>query len=193
MQAKARRAKIDMEFDLTKAQEVAQQHNLSPKTIEVWKHRGEIPSIYFRENSFQESKLMDYLQSPKLNAKAIFAKVGISYNKFIAANRTDQYHVHLQTEDVQILLDEIQKIKTSISLITHIFPETKDFTTDEKLIIEECLNDNSLVVLQVLECQSTDFIYRRYLKRRAKKPAKKFENWECVEYLNKLRKFDAEL
>lgn len=182
-----------MKFDLTKAQEVAKLHNLSPKTIEVWKHRHEIPEIYFRQNPFQESKLIDYLQNPKFNAKAIFKKSGVSYNKFIAANRTDQYHVYLQTEDVQILLDEIQKIKTSISLTTHIFPETKDFTPDEKLIIEESLIDDCLVVLKVLECQSTDLIYRRYLKRRAKNPAKKFENWECVEYLNKLRKLDAEL
>jgi len=185
-----------MKFDLSKAQEVAKLHNLSPKTIEVWKYRHEIPEIYFRQNPFQESKLMDYLQNPKINAKAVFKNAGISYYKFIAANRTDEKHVHLSKEDVQILLDEVQKIKTSIALLVYSFAgtlELDDLYEEEKLLIEECLTDNPIVILKVLECQSTDLIYSRYAKRRLKKPSKKFDSWECMEYLRKLKKLDAEL
>ena len=193
MQANAHRVKLQMEFDLTKAQAVAKQYNLSPKTIEVWKHRGEIPAIYFRQSPFQESKLMDYLQNPKINAKAIFEKVGISYNKFIAANRTDEYHVHLSKEDVQILLDEIQQIKNSITLLGNGFWGDTTFSLEHKLLIEEYLSDNRLVILKVLECKPSDKLYCRYLNRKKPIPAKKFEDWECLVYLEKLKKLDLEL
>jgi len=193
MQAKARKAKILMEFDYTKAQELANRHNLSKKTIEVWKSRGKIPKMYFRQNTFEETILMDYLKNPKLNTKAIFEKSGISYHKFVAANRNDHNHIHLSKENIQILLDEIQKIKTSISLLTDSYRAIVAFEIEEKLLIEECLIDNPIIILEVLECSAIDLIYRRYMKRRAKKPAKKFESWECIEYLRKLEKLNSEL
>jgi hypothetical protein len=181
-----------MEFSPEKAQEIADKHNLSKGIVRLWKHRNEIPEVYFREDSVQELQLLEYLSNPKLNPKAICNNANVSYNKYIAANRTDKYHVHFGKEDVDALFKEIEKIRKNCTFFCNFLGSKATYTEEEKLLIEEFLLTSPITAKNFLE--NDDKIYKRFLRRKSKNnPAKIFNDFDVKVYLAKIKILGSEL
>lgn len=110
-----------MDFDLETAKAIVKKHNLSEKTILVWKNRGKIPDKYADENykisEKVDKKFIDHLYK-------IFSSKYLNKSNFISVNASRQSDIKRGT--ARVTEDEYMLIKKELIALKNKFLKVKE-------------------------------------------------------------------
>ncbi len=137
-----------MKFNEEKAKQLIEQHNLSPKTLNVWRTRNAIPNKYDKKfikretgkaGDIKHERFVTLLNKKSLNLNVFADLVGIERNKFSDAMRD----IRLSDADLLKCIVEIKRLKLQIRECYETFSPIKlKKLFNNKLIIFTKVVDN---------------------------------------------------
>lgn len=143
-----------MEFNEEKAREIIDEHNLSVKTLLVWKTRGSIPDRYAKEeykkpipvsgnsDKIMQERIISILNMPELNRKTI---VQLSGCDMIRINGACAHKSTLTEEEIFALQKEIKRLKIDILKYTSSYSDSfLKLIKDKRLKLYVLIKDRSI-------------------------------------------------
>lgn len=194
-----------MEFNHDVALRLIEQHGLRyPNTYYTWKKRGIIPDRYTREDfrlrlvstedkaSRDRQRLMEVLDSKKINTMQLMREAGIPYHYYNSAKRPEKTkHVELSDEHVRLLRNELQRWRITIkAALPDMAAAHSSFSESSKQRLQHVLEDKRFVMTKLLHAsrQNSGVLYDRLITRR-KNPEAIYEDWEVGQLADHLSVF----
>lgn len=149
--------KHNMEYNELKAKEIIAKHNLSDKTLKVWKSRGKIPAKYEKEDykqretsnagNIKHERLMNLLKSNLINVTVLAKLTEINATALRDAKRGT---ARLSDADIDKIKIEIKRLKILIAKTFEKFsPRALRILTQNKLLVYTKILENKELANQI--------------------------------------------